>query len=134
MTYLNVSQNALCELTSQFTDAKTRLASQESEIKSSTSRLQMSLSETETLKTSFAAEEKTWENEKTLLTRRAQTAEIALKEISTELNNLKGRVSQMVAAIFGKPSELILNIIFVKPEYDPPTDFVKNIQVREAKI
>ena len=76
----------------------------------------------ETLKTNFAAKEKTWENEKTLLTRRAETAETALKEISTELNNLKGRVSQMVAAIFGKPSELILNIFFVKPEYDPPTD------------
>ena len=134
MTYLNVSQNALSELNSQLTDAKTWLASQESEIKSSTSKLQMSLSETETLKTSFAAKEKTWENEKTLLTRRAETAETTLKEISTELNNLKGRVSQMVAAIFGKPSELILNIIFVKPEYDPPTDFVKNIQVHEAKI
>ena len=132
MTYLNVSQNALSELNSQLTDAKTRLASQESEIKSSTSKLQMSLSETETLKTSFAAKEKTWENEKTLLTRRAETGETALKEISTELNNLKGRVSQMVAAIFGKPSELILNIIFVKPEYDPPTDSVKNMY-RSAK-
>ena len=129
-----MSHNALSELNSQLTDAKTRLASQESEIKSSTSKLQMSLSETETFKTSFAAKEKTWENEKTLLTRRAETAETALKEISTKLNNLKGQVSQMVAAIFGKPSELILNIIFVKPEYDPPTDFVKNIQVREAKI
>ena len=122
MTYLNVSQNALSELNSQLTDAKTRLASEESEIKSSTSKLQMSLSETETLKTSFAAKEKTWENEKTLLTRRAETPKTTLKEISTELNNLKGRVSQMVAAIFGKPSELILNIFFVKPEYDPPTD------------
>ena len=80
----------------------------------------------ENLKTSFATKEKAWENEKTLLTHLAETAEIALKEISTELNNLKGRVSQMVAAIFGKPSELILNIIFVKPEYDPPTDSVKN--------
>ena len=127
MTYLNVSQNALSELNSQLTDAKTRLASQELEIKSSTSKLKMSLFGTETLKTSFAAKEKTWENEKTLLTRRVETAEIALKEISTKLNNLKGRVSQMVAAIFGKLSELILNIFFVKPEYDPPTDSVKNI-------
>ena len=105
MTYLNVSQNALSELNSQLIDAKTRLPSQESEIKSSTSKLQMSLSETETLKTSFAAKEKTWENEKTLLTHRAETAEIALKEISTKLNNLKGRVSQMVAAIFGNLPE-----------------------------
>ena len=132
MTYQNVLQNALSELNSQLTDAKTRLASQESEIKSSTSKLQISLSETENLKTSFAAKEKTWENEKTLLTRRAETAETALKEISTELINLKGRVSQMVSAIFGKPSELILNISFVKPEYDLPTDSVKNIY-RSAK-
>ena len=65
----------------------------------------------ETLKTNLAAKEKTWENEKTLLTHRAETAEIALKEISTELNNLKGWVSQMVTAIFGKPSKLILTII-----------------------
>ena len=102
MTYLNVSHNALSELNSQLNDAKTRLASHESELKSSTSKLQISLSETENLKTGFAAKEKTWEDEKTLLTRRAETAETALKEISTELNGLKGQVSQMVAAIFGK--------------------------------
>ena len=96
------SQNALYELNSQLNDAKTRLASQESELKSSTSKLQISLSETENLKTNFDAKEKAWEDEKTLLTRRAKTAETALKEISTELNGLKGRVSQMVAAIFGK--------------------------------
>ena len=113
-------------------DAKTRLASQETEIKSTNSKLQISLSATEYLKTSFAAKKKTWEEEKTLLTQRAETAETALKEISTELNALKGRVSQMVAAIFGKLSELFLNIIFVKPEYDPPTDSVKNIH-RSAK-
>ena len=111
MTYLNVSQNALSELNSQLTDAKTRLASQESEIKSSTSKLQISLSETEKLKTSFAAKEKTWEDEKTLLTRRAETAETALKEISTELNSLKGQVSQMVAAIFGKLPSFDLSCI-----------------------
>ena len=111
MTYLNVSQNALSELNSQLLDAKTRLASQESEIKSSTSKLQMSLSATKNLKTSFAAKEKAWENEKTLLTRRAETAETALKEISTELNGLNGRVSQMVAAIFGKLPSFDLSCI-----------------------
>ena len=121
MTYLNVSQNALSELNSQLTDAKTRLASQESEIKSSTSKLQISLSETEKLKTDFAVKEKTWADEKILLTRRAETAETALKEISTELNGLKGRVSQMVAAIFCKLPDLTFRIIFAKPEYDPPT-------------
>ena len=96
------SQNALSELNSQLTDTKTRLVNQELEIKSSTSQLQIRLSEMEKLKTSFAIKEKTWEDEKKLLTRWAKTAETTLKEISTELNDLKGRVSQMVAAIFGK--------------------------------
>ena len=81
----------------------------------------------ENLKTSFAAKEKTWEKEKTLLTQWAETAETALKEISTELNGLKGRVSQMVAAIFGKLPDLIFCVFFAKPEYNPPTDSVKNI-------
>ena len=105
MTHLNVLQNALSELNSQLTDAKTRLASQETEIKSANSKLQISLSETENLKTSFAARKKTWEEEKTLLTQHAEKAKTALEEISTKLNGLKGRLSQMVAAIFGKPSD-----------------------------
>ena len=58
----------------------------------------------ENLKTSFTAKKKTWAEEKTLLTQHAEKAEAALEEVSTELNGLKGRVSQMVAAIFGKPS------------------------------
>ena len=107
------SQNALSELNSQLTDTKTRLANQESEIKSSTSQLQISLSETEKLKTNFAVKEKTWADEKILLTRRAETAETALKEISTELNSLKGRVSQMVTAIFGKLPDLIFHMCFL---------------------
>ena len=112
MTYLNISQNALSELNSQLSDAKTWLASQESEIKSSTSKLQMSLSATEKLKTSFATNKKAWENEKKLLTQRAETAKTALKEISIELNSLKGRVSQMVTAISNKLLELTFRIIF----------------------
>ena len=104
MTHLNVSQNALSELNSQLTDSKTRLSSQEAEIKSANSKLQISLSETENLKTSFTAKKKTWAEEKTLLTQRAEKAEVALEEVMTELVSLKGRVSQVVAAIFGKPS------------------------------
>ena len=65
------------------------------------------------LKTDFAAKEKTWADEKILLTRRAETAETALKEISTELNCLKGRVSQMVAAIFGNLPDLIFHLCFL---------------------
>ena len=128
MTHLNVLQNALSKLNSQLTDAKTRLASQEREIKSANSKLQISLCATENLKTNFAAKEKTWEKEKLLLTQRVETAETALKEISTELNGLKGRVSQMVAAIFGELSDLIFCVFFAKPEYKPLTDFAcKNL-------
>ena len=105
LTHLNVLQNALSELNSQLTDAKTQLASQEVEIKYANSKLQISLSETENLKTSFAAKKKTWEEEKTLLTQHAEKAETTLEEISTELNGLKGQVSQMVASIFGKLSD-----------------------------
>ena len=132
MTRLNVLQNALSELNSQLTDAKTRLASQEAEIKSANSKLQISLSATENLKTSFAAKKKTWEEEKTLLTQRVEKAENAFEDISTELNGLKGRVSQMVADIFGKLPDLTFCIFFAKPEYNPPTDSVKKL-CRSAK-
>ena len=69
------------------TDAKTRLADQETEIKNVDSTLQLSLSEAEKLKTSFDAEKKSWADEKTLLIQRAETAEAALKEVTTELTN-----------------------------------------------
>ena len=87
---------------SQLTDAKTRLAAQETEIKNADSKLQLSLSEAEKLKTSFDVEKKSWADEKTLLIQRAETAEAALKEVTTELTGLKNRVSQMVSAIFGE--------------------------------
>ena len=97
---------------SQLTDAKTRLADQEAEIKSADSKLQLSLSETEKLKTSLTAKKKSWAEEKTLLIQRAETAEAALEEVTTELTGLKNRVSQMVSAIFGKSSVLITYTFF----------------------
>ena len=92
---------------SQLTDAKTRLADQEVEIKSADSKLQLSLAETEKLKTSLIAKKKSWTEEKTMLTQHAEKAEAALEEVTTELTGLKNRVSQMVSAIFGKSSVLI---------------------------
>ena len=97
-----VLQNALAELSLQLTDAKTRLADQETEIKNADSKLQLSLSEAEKLKTSFDADKNSWADEKTLLIQRAETAEAALKEVTMELTGLKNRVSQMVSAIFGE--------------------------------
>ena len=100
-------QNALSELSSQLTDVKTQLADQEAEIKSADSKLQLSLAETEQLRTSLAAKKKTWAEEKTLLTERAEKAEATLEEVTTELTGLKDRVSQMVSAIFGMSYVLI---------------------------
>ena len=105
-------QNALSELSSQLTDAKTRLADQEAEIKSADSKLQLSLAEMENLKTSLTVKKKTWAKEKTLLTQRAEKAKAALEEVTTELADLKDRVSQMVFAIFGKPYVLTFLTFF----------------------
>ena len=78
-------------------------------IKSADSKLQVSLSETEKLKVGFTTEKKNWAEEKTLLTH--EKAETALEEVTTELTSLKNRVSQMVSAIFGKPSVLTFCIL-----------------------
>ena len=110
-----VLQNALSELSSQLTDAKTRLADQEAEIKSADSKLQLSLAEMENLKTSLTVKKKTWAKEKMLLTQRAEKAEAALEEVTTELTGLKDRVSQMVSAIFGK-SSILTFLTFFWPE------------------
>ena len=61
------------------------------------------MAESEKLKTSFEADKKTWADEKTVLTQRAEKAEAALQEVTTELTGLKHRVTQMVSAIFGEP-------------------------------
>lgn len=99
-------QAATAELESQLNDAKTRLATQETEIRKAESKFQFSVAESEKLKTSFEVEKKTWADEKTILTQRAKKAEAALQEVTTELTGLKRRVTQMVSAIFGElPSQ-----------------------------
>ena len=74
-------------------ETKIQLSTQETETKKTESKLQLSVFEAEKLKTSFSAEKKTWADEKTALTQRAETAEAALKEITAELTGLKYRVS-----------------------------------------
>ena len=59
------------------------------------------------MRTSLAAKKKTWAEEKTLVTQRAEKAEAALEEVTMVLTGLKDRVSQMVSAIFDKSSVLI---------------------------
>ena len=58
--------------------------------------------ETEKLKTGFKAERNAWAEEKNALMQRAEKAEAAHQELTTELTGLKHRVSQMVSAIFGE--------------------------------
>ena len=89
-----------------------RLADQEAEIKNADSKLQLSLSEAEKLKTSFDAEKKSWADEKTLSTQRAETTEVALKGVTTELTGLKNHVSQMVSTIFGESFALVTYTLF----------------------
>ena len=95
-------QAATAELESQLNDAKTRLAAQENETRKAESKFQFSVSESEKLKTSFTEDKKAWAEEKTALMQRAEKAEAALQEVTTELSGLKHRVSQMVSAIFGE--------------------------------
>ena len=102
LTILYFIQAATAELESQLNDAKTRLANQESETRKAESKFQFSIAESEKLKTSFEAEKSTWAEEKTALMQRAEKAEAALQDVTTELTGLKRRVSQMVSAIFGE--------------------------------
>ena len=101
-TSLCFMQAATAELESQLNDAKTRLATQDTKTRKAKSKFQFSIAESEKLKTSFEAEKKTWTEEKTALTQRAEKAKVALQEVTTELTGLKHRVSQMVSAIFGE--------------------------------
>nr|XP_020195720.1 eukaryotic translation initiation factor 3 subunit A-like [Aegilops tauschii subsp. strangulata] len=99
-------ETATTELESQLNDAKTLLATQETETRKAKSKFQFSVAESEKLKTSFEAEKKTWAEEKTPLTQRAEKVEAALQEVTTELTSLKSRVSQIVSAIFAIPRYL----------------------------
>ena len=96
-------QDATAQLQSQLADVKTQLEHQEYETQKADSKLKFSLDESEKLKTSFDAERTVWAEEKTALTQRAEKAEAALQEVTTELTGLKHRISQMVSAIFGAP-------------------------------
>ena len=95
-------QATTAQLESQLTDVKTRLEQQELETRKADSKFQFSVAGSEKLKTSFEAEKNTWAEEKTALTQRAEKAEAALQEVTTELTGLKNHVSQMVSAIFGE--------------------------------
>ena len=69
-----------------------------------------------------------------LLTQHAERAEAALEEVSTELNSLEGQVSQMVAAISGKPSVFNLMYFLLNQNINRQlTLCIKHAQAHEAK-
>ena len=80
-------QDATAQLQSQLADTKTRLEHQESETRKADSKFQFSLTEIEKLKTNFDTERTAWAEERTALIQRAQKAESALQEVTTELTS-----------------------------------------------
>ena len=61
-----------------------------------------SLENIEKIKANFDAERAAWDTENATLLKRAEDAESQLKPVTEELSGLKSRISQMIAAIFGK--------------------------------
>ena len=95
-------QATTAQLQSELSELKSRLEAQETETQKANSKFEFSVSEQEKLKSGFEVEKKAWADEKIALTQRAEAAEKALEEVTTELSGLKHCVSQMVSAIFGK--------------------------------
>ena len=92
------------------TGLKSRLETQETEIQKADTKFKFSVFEQEKLKKEFEAEKKAWADENTALINRAEKAEAALEEATSELTGLKRHVSQMVSVIFGKSLCKCLNI------------------------
>ena len=90
------------KLEADLADLKNWLKMQEMETRKANAKFVSSIAAQEKLKTEFHAERKAWAEEKVALVNRAEQAEKALSEKTAELSGLKRRVSQMVAAIFGK--------------------------------
>jgi hypothetical protein len=66
------------------------------------SKFQFAVKENEKLKANFATERASFETEKSNLIKRAEDAEAQLKPVAEELAGLKGHITHMTAAIFGK--------------------------------
>ena len=95
-------QAACKKFESEISDLKNRLKTQENETQKANAKFEFSVAAQEKLKKNFETERKTWAKEKAALLSRAEQAEAALTERTTELSGLKHHVSQMVSAIFGK--------------------------------
>ena len=95
-------QATTTQLQSELSELKNHLEAQQTETQKVNSKFEFSVAEQEKLKSEFEVEKKAWAEEKIALTHRADKAEAALEEVTTELSGLKCHVSQMVSAIFGK--------------------------------
>ena len=95
-------QAAYKKLEADISDLKTRLRTQETETRKANAKFVSSIAAQEKLKKDFEAERRTWAEEKATLVSRAEQAEAALTERTSELSGLKRHVSQMVSAIFSK--------------------------------
>ena len=95
-------QAACKKFESEISELKNRLKTQETETRKANAKFEFSVAAQEKLKKKFETERKAWADEKTTLLSRAEQAEAALTKRTAELSGLKGHVSQMVAAIFGK--------------------------------
>lgn len=100
----------MSQLETEVTHLKSRIETQETEIQKADTKFKSSVSEQEKMKKEFEVEKKAWADEKIALINRAEKAEAALEQATSELTGLKCHVSQMASAIFGKSPCKCLNI------------------------
>ena len=82
-------QTTTAQLQSELSEVKNRLELQETETRRANSKFEFSMCEQEKLRVEFEVEKKAWAEEKIAWTQRAENAEAALEEVTTELSGLK---------------------------------------------
>ena len=77
-------QATTTQLQSELSELKNHLEAQETETQKANSKFEFSVAEQEKLKSEFEVEKKAWAEEKIALIHRAEKAEAALEEATTE--------------------------------------------------
>ena len=83
-------------------DLKKSLALQQESQAEADAKYQIALTELDVIKAELKAFKKSAETSQAALTKRAEDAEGRLKTMTDELSKLKGHISRMVGAVFGK--------------------------------
>ena len=91
-------------------DLQEALKTQQDETDKAKEDLTSALSTVEQLKKGFKKDQADWATEKAALTKRAETAEAALKPVVDELTAVKRQIHSITAAIFGN---LILTSVII---------------------